>query len=108
MTKTEPSITLDLDSAERDDAPTPFWAKLAGSDYHLRDPQDLTFDELLDLTLRPGDILPAVVEPESAEAFRGALGDLPAWKVNALAKAYLDHHDLPSDVLYQIEAQTGG
>lgn len=108
MTKTEPTITLDLDTVERDDAPAPFWAKLAGSNYHLRDPQDLSFDELLNLTLRPGDILPAVVEPEQADSFREALGVMPAWKVNALARAFLVRHNLPLDMQDQVEVLAGG
>lgn len=96
MPKDTTPVSLDLNALEREDAPEPFWTLLGEKRYLLIDPQDLPFDHLLTLTLRPADILPAVVEEKDRDEFRAALGELPAWKVNKLAAAYSVHHGLPS------------
>lgn len=91
-----PDVALDLDTVEREGAPTPFRITVGGKQYTLTDPQEVEWETLLGMEFNPSGFLDVAVADEEREAFYAALNPLPAWKVRKLTNTYLAHFGMPS------------
>lgn len=91
-------VTIDLDILERDgEIPPPFTFKLADRSYRMHDPNEAHWRDLLVGLSNPVQMVQYLIHPDDKEAFLEAR--LPAWKLNKLLRSYLQHYNLPLDVL---------
>jgi hypothetical protein len=102
-TETEPAATdaasapkaaLNLDILERENPKAPFDFVHHGRRYLLSDPQEIDWQRLLVAMRNPVLFVRLVLPPDDHREFFGT--DLPAWKMNALMKAYQEHYGLPA------------
>lgn len=90
---TRPSA-LNLDTLEREGAPTPFDFTLAGKRYLMSDPKDIDWQDLIAAMSSPHMFFRLVLPAEDRQEFFEQR--LPAWKLNILMQRYQDHYGLPS------------
>jgi hypothetical protein len=89
------AVVFDVNALEREGAPTPFDVKLGTKRYRLVDPPELSVNDFLGITANPASFLAAAVAKKDRQSFIDALLTMPAWKVNAVVKAYREHFGLP-------------
>lgn len=84
---------LNLDALEREGRPEPFAFIHNNRQYILADPQDQDWQQLLVVVSNPLLFLRLVLEEKDRDSFFE--DSMPAWKLNALTKAYRQHYGLP-------------
>ena len=84
-------ITFDLDSEEKDDVKEPFVAQVGGRPLTFADPEDLDWQDLLDIE-QPTDFIRYTLSDEDRQhLFSQAL---PGWKLGKLMETYMKHYGL--------------
>lgn len=87
------SNVFDLDALEREGTKDSFVVKVGGKSVTFRDPQDLDWQDVSELNAdNPVDFVHAVVAKDDADHFFSC--EVPAWKLNKLFEAYLDHYGI--------------
>lgn len=86
-------IALDLDAAQRpaEDVVEPFAARVGGKRIVMTDPQEIDWQDLLEIE-DPAGFLRHCVSKEDRDHLRGLT--LPGWKFGKLIDAYLAHYRL--------------
>lgn len=92
MAQDKPTVSLNLDALERENAPKPFSVVLGGKRMVLLDAQEVDYRDLLALMTNPQDFFRLVVDPQHRQHVEDT--KLPAWKLNRLVEAYLGHYGI--------------
>lgn len=91
------SISFDLDAEERDpkDVKEPFIARVQGRAVTMIDPEEIDWQDLLEIT-KPTDFLRYALTPEDRAYVSGL--EMPAWKLGKLISAYSDYYGIEERV----------
>jgi hypothetical protein len=86
-------LAIDLDAAERpaDEVKPPFRAKVADRVITMKDPSDLDWRDLMNLT-DPREFIRLSMDAEDRQFL--ARTPIPGWKFNQLMEAFYHHYDL--------------
>jgi hypothetical protein len=88
------AVALDLDALEREGAVLePFTFKYDGETYHMLDPQEIDWQNLLSGLRNPALFVRFAMPVTEQSKFFGK--QVPAWKMNALMEAYQQHFGIP-------------
>lgn len=88
----KPTVNLNLDAVERDNAPEPYKFTLGGKVWIAVDPLDIDWRDLADLNVNDLRQVMKTMLPDRFDEFNKI--KLPAWKVNRLAQDIIDHYGL--------------
>ena len=95
-----PAVSLNLDALEREGGtPEPFVVVINRHPYRFSDPQELDWQDILALAEQANQVTSMAAQvlavlPEQDRA-RFKAEKIPAWKLEALFKGYLEHYGLP-------------
>lgn len=87
--------TMDLDALEREGgSPEPFSFRHNSRRYTLLDPKEIDWQDLISALSNPYVFFSVTLAEGDQPTFMGT--KMPAWKLNKLIDAYIEHYGLPS------------
>jgi hypothetical protein len=90
----KPAPVFDMDALEREGAvPEPFTFQYEGATYHMLDPQEIDWQNLLSGLRNPALFVRFAMPLDEQRDFFAR--QVPSWKMNKLMAAYQDHFGLP-------------
>lgn len=98
-------IIFDLDAEERDDVKEPFVANIGGRAITMTDPEDIDWQDLLDIENPVAFLRFCVSDDDRDHIFEQSM---PGWKLGRLMDAYMKHYGVDKKMREFERAQKRG